>query len=82
MSLTFTKYSSFECMQKRERVCVAIGGFLIMMGAILTGAILLILFNLVDVNVFKSETNTLLLMLTFFLIGILDFIAGIILLRR
>ncbi len=53
-----------------------------MMGAILTGAILPILFNLVDVNVFKSETNTLLLMLTFFLIGISDFIAGIILLRR
>lgn len=69
-------------MRKRERVCVAIGGFLTMMGAILTGVTLLILFNLVDVAVFEYETHTSLLTLTFSLIGLLDFIAGIILLRR
>ena len=69
-------------MRKRERICVAIGGFLIMIGTILTGAMLLILFNLVDITVFQYETHIPLLMLTFFLIGILDFIAGIILLRR
>ncbi|MGB9854146.1 MAG: hypothetical protein ACPLRY_04995 [Candidatus Bathyarchaeales archaeon] len=69
-------------MRKREKMCVAIGGFLIMMGTILTGATLLILFNLVDVAVFEYETHTSLLMLTFLLIGLLDFIAGIILLRR
>jgi hypothetical protein len=71
-----------EHMRKRERVCVAIGGFLIIMGTILTGVTLLILFNLVDVAVFEYETHMSLLMLAFFLIGILDFVAGIILLRR
>jgi len=69
-------------MRKRERVCVAIGGFLIIMGTILTGVMLLILFNLVDISVLGYETHMSLLMLTFFLIGILDFVAGIILLRR
>ena len=71
-----------EHMRKRERVCVAIGGFLIIMGTILTGVTLLILFNLVDVAVFEYETHMFLLMLVFFLIGIFDFVAGIILLRR
>ncbi|MEM2889447.1 MAG: hypothetical protein QXM52_07015 [Candidatus Bathyarchaeia archaeon] len=69
-------------MRKQERMCVAIGGFLLMMGTVLTGVTLLILFNLVDVSVFEYETHMSLLMLTFFLIGILDFAAGIILLRR
>ncbi|MEM2440151.1 MAG: hypothetical protein QW493_02920 [Candidatus Bathyarchaeia archaeon] len=69
-------------MKKRERVCVAIGGFLIMVGTILTGAMLLILFNIVDATIFKHEVHALLLMFTLFLTGILDFIAGIILLRR
>jgi len=71
-----------EHMRKRERVCVAIGGFLIIMGTILTGVTLLILFNLVDVAVFEYETHMSLLMLALLLIGILDFVAGIILLRR
>ncbi|MBS7646919.1 MAG: hypothetical protein QXK93_06240 [Candidatus Bathyarchaeia archaeon] len=69
-------------MKKRERICVAIGGFLIMIGAILTGVTLLILFNLIDTTVFQHELHMSLLMLTLFLIGILDFTAGIILLRR
>ncbi|MEM2281186.1 MAG: hypothetical protein QXT26_03590 [Thermoproteota archaeon] len=69
-------------MKKRERVCVAIGGFLIMIGTILTGVMLLILFNIVDVTIFKHEVHASLLMLTLLLTGMLDFIAGIILLRR
>jgi hypothetical protein len=61
---------------------VAIGGFLIIMGTILTGVMLLILFNLVDITVLRYETHMSLLMAAFFLIGIFDFVAGIILLRR
>lgn len=53
-----------------------------MIGAILTGVTLLILFNLIDTTVFQHELHMSLLMLTLFLIGILDFTAGIILLRR
>lgn len=69
-------------MRKRERVCVAIGGFLIMMGTVLTGLTLLILFNLLDTTLFEYEVHIFLLIMAFILIGILDFIAAIILLRR
>ena len=80
--LVSIKVGLSEHMRKRERVCVAIGGFLIIMGTILTGVTLLISFNLVDISILGYETHMSLLMLTFFLIGILDFVAGIILLRR
>ncbi|MEM3784067.1 MAG: hypothetical protein QXY88_03425 [Candidatus Bathyarchaeia archaeon] len=69
-------------MRKCARLCVAIGGFLLMTGIILVGITLLVVFQLVDTAIFEYETHIFLLMLTFFLIGILDFIAGVILLRR
>lgn len=53
-----------------------------MTGIILVGITLLVVFQLVDTAIFEYETHIFLLMLTFFLIGILDFIAGVILLRR
>ncbi len=53
-----------------------------MIGIILTGVTLLIFFNLVDIDIFEYKIHLSLLMLALSLIGILDFAAGIILLRR
>jgi len=71
-----------EDMRKLSRLAVAIGGFLILTGMILTGTFLLGLFNLIDVEVFSDGTPLLLLTLMSLLIGILDVTAGIILSRR
>jgi hypothetical protein len=69
-------------MHLRGRFLVAIGGFLIFTSLILTGAVFLILSNIIDTSVFVYETSIPYLMLIFLAIGILDFIAGIILLLK
>ena len=69
-------------MRKLVRLSVAIGGFLIVTSLILTGAIFLILLNMIDVGVFADPVTTSVLTLIFLTIGILDFIAGIILLLK
>ena len=69
-------------MRKLVRLSVAIGGFLIVTSLILTGTVFLILLNLIDITVFSDQTSTSLLMLMFLTIGILDFVAGIILLLK
>ena len=69
-------------MRKLSRLGVAIGGFLIATSILLIGLILLVLLNFVDISIFADETNILLLMLILLLIGILDFVASVILLRR
>jgi len=69
-------------MRKLVRLSVAIGGFLIVTSLILTGTVFLILLNLIDIAVFSDQTSTSLLMLMFLAIGILDFVAGIILLLK
>ncbi len=66
-------------MRKLVRLSVAIGGFLIVTSLILTGAVFLILSNIIDVSVFADQASMLLLTLMFLVIGILDFVAGIIL---
>ncbi len=66
-------------MRKLVRLSVAIGGFLIVTSLILTGAVFLILSNIIDVSVFADQASMLLLTLMFLAIGILDFVAGIIL---
>jgi len=71
-----------ERMRKLSRVAVAIGGFLIMMGMILLGAIILTLLNVIDITAFINETYLLMFMLALLSVGILDLIAGIILSRR
>jgi len=71
-----------ERMRKLSRVAVAIGGFLIMMGMILLGAIILTLINVIDITAFINETYLLMFMLALLSVGILDLIAGIILSRR
>ena len=69
-------------MRKLVRLSIAIGGFLIVTSLILTGTIFLILLNIIDVGVFANQTHISMLTLLFLAIGVLDFIAGIILLLK
>ena len=69
-------------MRKLVRLSIAIGGFLIVTSLILTGTVFLILLNIIDVSVFANQTHVSVLTLLFLAIGVLDFIAGIILLKR
>jgi hypothetical protein len=69
-------------MRPIARFLVAVGGFLIITSLILTGAVILILFNVIDASVFADQTRMALLMLIFLVIGILDFVAGIILILK
>jgi len=68
-------------MRKLSRLAVAVGGFLIMMGMILMGAIALTLLNVIDISAFANETYLLMFMLALLSVGVLDMIAGIILTR-
>lgn len=68
-------------MRKLSRLAAAIGGFLVMMGMILMGAIVLNLLGIIDVTVFLNETYLLMFMLALLSVGILDVIAGVILSR-
>jgi len=70
------------CTRKLVRLSVAIGGLLIVTSLILTGAIFLILLKIIDVEVFADQATMSVLTLIFLAIGILDFIAGIILLLK
>jgi hypothetical protein len=69
-------------MRKLVRLSLAIGGFLIVTSLILTGTIFLVLLNMIDVEVFADPATTAVLTMIFLAIGILDFIAGIILLMK
>jgi hypothetical protein len=71
-----------EYMKKFARLSVAIGGFLIVTSLILTGTVFLILLNIIDVGVFTDQVTVSLLTLAFLAVGVLDFIAGIILLLK
>jgi hypothetical protein len=69
-------------MRKLVRLSLAIGGFLIVTSLILAGAIFLILLNMIDISVFADPITTSVLTMIFLAIGILDFIAGIILIMK
>lgn len=69
-------------MRKLVRLSLAIGGVLIVTSLILTGTIFLILLNMIDVEVFADPATTSMLTLLFLAIGVLDFIAGILLLMK
>ncbi|TRO47316.1 hypothetical protein E2P60_03455 [Candidatus Bathyarchaeota archaeon] len=69
-------------MRKLVRLSLAIGGFLIVTSLILTGTIFLILLNMIDVEVFADPATTSMLTMLFLAIGVLDFIAGILLLMK
>jgi hypothetical protein len=69
-------------MRKLVRLSLAIGGFLIVISLILTGAIFLILLNMIDVSVLADPATTSVLTMLFLAIGVIDIIAGVILLMR
>jgi len=69
-------------MRPIARFRVALGGFLIVTSLILTGTIFLILLNMIDVEVFADPVTTSVLTMLFLAIGVLDFIAGILLLMK
>jgi hypothetical protein len=69
-------------MRKLVRLSLAIGGFLIVTSLILTGTTFLILLNMIDVEVFADTVTTSVLTMLFLAIGVLDFIAGILLLMK
>ena len=69
-------------MRKLVRLSLAIGGFLIVTSLILTGTIFLILLNMIDVEIFADPVTTSVLTMLFLAIGVLDFIAGILLLMK
>jgi hypothetical protein len=69
-------------MRKLVRLSLAIGGFLIVTSLILTGAIFLILLNMIDVSVLADPATTSVLTMLFLAIGVLDFIAGILLIMK
>jgi hypothetical protein len=69
-------------MRKLVRLSLAIGGFLIVTSLILMGAIFLILLNMIDVSVFADPATTSVLTMLFLAIGVLDLIAGILLLMK
>jgi len=63
-------------------LAVAIGGFLIMMGMILLGGVVLTLLNIVDITAFMNENYSSLFMLALLSVGIINLVAGLILSRR
>jgi hypothetical protein len=69
-------------MRKLARLSIAIGGFLIMASLMLTCVLLLVMLNMTDMNFFANQTTMTLLTFMFIAIAALDFIAGVILLRR
>ena len=69
-------------MRKLVRLSLAIGGFLIVISLILTGAIFLIMLNMIDVSVLADPATTSVLTMLFLAIGVIDIIAGVILLMR
>lgn len=69
-------------MQKLVRLSIAIGGFLIVTSLILTGTIFLISMNIIDTGIFTNPATSSVLTIMFLVIGILDFIAGIVLLMK
>ncbi|MFB0501916.1 MAG: hypothetical protein ACETVP_05540 [Candidatus Bathyarchaeia archaeon] len=72
--------------QRLSKVAVAIGGLLIFVGMIMIGMFALALSGIVDVSVFErilgSEAYRMLFLGVLLVIGILDFVSGIILRRR
>ncbi len=71
-----------EPMRKITRLSIAIGGFLIVTSLILTGTVLLALLGIINVEIFADQVSASLLPFVFLTFGILDFAAGVILLRR
>jgi len=72
--------------QKLSKVAVALGGFLIFVGIIMTGMFALALSGVMDFGAFESNSEggayRMLFLGALLVIGVLDFVSGIILRRR
>ena len=66
-------------MRKIVRLNIAIGGFLIVNSLILVGLVLLIFLNLLDPVILTDISTSSLLTLMFITFGVLDLVAGMIL---
>ena len=66
-------------MRKMARLSIAIGGFLIVNSLILVGLVLLVFLNLMDPVILTDVSTSSLLTLMFITFGVLDLVAGIIL---
>ena len=69
-------------MQKTIRVCIAIGGLLMVAGLVLVGVFVLALSDIISLDRVFNQTNISMLALMFFVVGIVNLIAGMIVLRR
>jgi hypothetical protein len=65
-----------------SRFAVALGGFLIFVGIIVIGVFLIGFFGMVDFSIIETENLQNLSLLLLLAIGLIDFVAGIILWRR
>jgi len=65
-----------------SRFAVALGGFLIFVGIVVIGGLLIGFFGMVDVNIVESENLQSLFLGLLLAIGLVDLVAGIILWRR
>lgn len=67
--------------RKLGRIAAAIGGFLIMMGIVMIGVFVLVSFDVFDIETFLSSEYLILFMTALLIIGVLDLVSAIILLR-
>ena len=65
-----------------SRFAVALGGFLIFVGIMMTGVCVLVFFGFVDVSILEGEKFRMLSLWLLLTIGVLDLVSGIILRRR
>ena len=69
-----------------SRLAVALGGFLIFVGIVMVGLLIFVVFDVIDVGLWKStlsnEEYQVLFVGALLAIGVLDLLAGILLRRR
>jgi hypothetical protein len=65
-----------------NRFAVALGGFLIFVGIIVIGVFLILFFGMMDISILETRNLQSLFFLLLLAIGLIDLVAGIILLRR
>lgn len=68
--------------RKLGRTAVAIGGFLIMIGIVMISMLTLIFFDFLDAEAFLNSSYLMLFMTALLIVGVLDLVSAIILLRR
>jgi len=76
------KLTVFDISKKLNRFAVALGGFLIFVGIILSVIVVIGYFNLIDATVIETENLEGLALTLLLALGVMDLVAGIILWRR